>query len=119
MVRHRPGPDRQPRRDRRIDVVAEQRLARIHVTGKQAIDPFLEQFLAECRGRAPCAPELVPPAATSAQPRVAQTRRRPMFRQYTTSVSATPGHIASRGTISMYCRPSRLSMVPQLGTSRR
>ena len=40
-----------------------------------------------------------------------------MFRQYTTSVSATPGHIASRGTISMYCRPSRLSMVPQLGTS--
>ena len=40
-----------------------------------------------------------------------------MFRQYTTRVSATPGHIASRGAISMYCRPSRLSIVPQLGTS--
>ena len=40
-----------------------------------------------------------------------------MFRQYTTSVSATPGNIASRGAISMYCRPSRLSIVPQLGTS--
>ena len=40
-----------------------------------------------------------------------------MFRQYTTSVSATPDHIASRGAISMYCRPSRLSIVPQLGTS--
>ena len=40
-----------------------------------------------------------------------------MCRQYTTSVSATPGHIASRGAISMYCRPSRLSIVPQLGTS--
>ena len=40
-----------------------------------------------------------------------------MFRQYPTSVSATPDHIASRGAISMYCRPSRLNIVPQLGTS--
>ena len=39
-----------------------------------------------------------------------------IFRQYTTTVRHRPGHTASRGAISMYLRPSRLSMPPQLGT---
>ena len=39
-----------------------------------------------------------------------------MFRQYTTTVRHRPGHTANRGAISMYSRPSRLSMPPQLGT---
>ena len=32
-------------------------------------------------------------------------------------VRHTPGHSARCGAISMYCRPSRLSMPPQLGMS--
>ena len=40
-----------------------------------------------------------------------------MLKQKTTAVRQRPGHIASRGAISMYWRPSRLSIDPQLGTS--
>ena len=39
-----------------------------------------------------------------------------MLMLYTTMVRHRPGQIASRGAISMYWRPSRLSIPPQLGT---
>ena len=61
----------------------------------------------------PAAPEPPPRSRGSSRSRTASPN---MFRQYTTTVSATPGHIASRGAISMNWRPSRLSMPPQLGT---
>ena len=32
-----------------------------------------------------------------------------------TMVRHSPGHSASQGAVSMYCMPSRLSMLPQSG----
>ena len=50
--------------------------------------------------------------------RAGRAARRPPCSGSTPPASAPrPGHIASRGAISMYCRPSRLSIVPRLGTS--
>ena len=40
-----------------------------------------------------------------------------MFKLYTTSVRLRPGQSASRGSASMYWRPSRLSIPPQSGMS--
>ena len=78
---------------------------------------FCRARVARSAARAPTPPATPPPPRRRGSSR-SRSASPTMFRQYyTTSVSATPDHIASRGAISMYCRPSRLSIVPQLGTS--